>query len=250
MCYKCPWGASKMGAQSAGRDLFSGSLMYGGNVPQREERYMKKKVKVTFNAPVTLMFVIACFAALILGYITHGWTTNHLFSVYRSSLFSPLTYVRFIGHVFGHAGWDHLLGNMMTMLIIAPLLEEKYGSGSILFVILTTAVTTGILSFLFFPNVQLLGASGVVFAFILLSSITSVREGEIPLTFILVAVLYLGQQVLDGLLLDDNISNFGHIIGGVCGSLIGYKLNFGKNKPSGGAPSAGSNGVNSNYTYY
>ena len=28
MCYKCHWGASKMGAQPVGRDLFSGSLIF------------------------------------------------------------------------------------------------------------------------------------------------------------------------------------------------------------------------------
>ncbi len=197
---------------------------------------MKKKLKVTFNAPITLMFVLVCFASLILGYLTDGFTTNLLFSVYRSSLFSPFTYVRFIGHVFGHANFEHFLGNMMTLLIIAPLLEEKYGSGNILFVILTTALTTGVLSFILFPNVQLLGASGVVFAFILLSSITSVKEGEIPLTFILVAVIYLGEQVYDGLFIDDDVSNFGHILGGICGSVIGYQLNKGKGGPTAPQP--------------
>ena len=215
-----------------------------------------KKLKVTFNAPVTLMFVMICFAALILNAATGGWANNHLFSVYRSSLFSPLTYVRFFGHVIGHASFDHFLGNMMTLLIIAPLLEEKYGSGNILFVILTTAFTTGILSFILFPRVQLLGASGVVFAFILLSSITSVKEGEIPLTFILVAVIYLGQQVYDGIFVDDNVSNFGHILGGICGSVIGYQLNKkGGGKGQGAlTPGAGSlqnSSQNGNHlTYY
>lgn len=52
---------------------------------------MKKlnKPKVSFNAPVTLTFVIVCFAALILNYITSGFTNDLLFSVYRSSLLSP-----------------------------------------------------------------------------------------------------------------------------------------------------------------
>ncbi|MBQ1388391.1 MAG: rhomboid family intramembrane serine protease [Clostridia bacterium] len=186
---------------------------------------MKKKLRITFNAPVTLTFTGICLAALILNYITKGFTNDLLFSVYRSSMLNPFTYFRFIGHVFGHADFDHFIGNMMTLLIIAPLLEEKYGSANIILVILTTALSTGILSFILFPNIQLLGASGVVFAFILLSSITDVHEGEIPMTFILVAVLYLGQQILSGIFIDDNISNFGHFLGGTCGSIIGFKLN-------------------------
>jgi GlpG protein len=72
--------------------------------------------------------------------------------------------------------------------------------------------------------VALCGASGVCFAFILLSSITSLREGEIPLTFILVAVLFLGGQVLDGLFARDNISQFGHIVGGIVGAGLGFAL--------------------------
>ena len=207
---------------------------------------MKKKLKVTFNAPVTLWFVIICLGAFILDWMTEGWANNVFFSVYRSSLLDPLTYVRFVGHVFGHASWDHYLGNMMTMLLVAPLLEEKYGSRNLILVIFTTAFITGVLSFVLFPNVQLLGASGVVFALILLSSITSVREREIPLTFILVAVMYLGEQIISGIFIDNNVSEFGHIIGGICGSVIGYRLN--RNKFDSGSGIGGSPVVQ-NYTY-
>ena len=50
-------------------------------------------------------------------------------------------------------------------------------------------------------------------------------EGEIPLTFILVAVFYIGQQVFEGLTVNDNISNTSHIIGGIVGGFFGYILN-------------------------
>ena len=79
--------------------------------------------------------------------ITGGVSTNALFSVYRSSLLSPLTYFRFFGHVLGHAGWEHFIGNIMLILVVGPLLEEKYGSANILFVILATALVTGIVNF-------------------------------------------------------------------------------------------------------
>ena len=108
------------------------------------------------------------------------------------------------------------------------MLEEKYGSSNILFVILTTAIVTGVVNFIFFPRVQLLGASGVVFVFILLSSFTSIREGTIPVTFILVAIIYIGGQIYDGIFVRDNVSNLTHIIGGAVGSGLGYILT--KNK--------------------
>lgn len=187
-----------------------------------------KKIRLSFNSPVILGFALICFAVLMIDKVTGGVSTDELFSVYRSSLVNPLTYIRFFGHVLGHAGWDHFIGNIMLLLVVGPLLEEKYGSSNILFLILSTALVTGIVHFIFFPRTQLLGASGVVFALILLSSFTSFKEGKIPVTFILVAVIYIGQQVYDGFFVNDNVSNLTHILGGIVGSGLGFVMN--KNK--------------------
>jgi GlpG protein len=130
--------------------------------------------------------------------------------------------------VLGHSGWDHLVGNLSYILLLGPLLEEKYGSRTLLAVIAVTAAITGILNYVLFPRIALCGASGVVFAFILLSSVTSIRTGEIPLTFILVAVIYLGQQVIQGVFVADNISNLSHFAGGVIGGAAGFKLGGGE----------------------
>ena len=183
-----------------------------------------RKLKISFNSPVVLWFSIICLIALVLGNITNGASTTALFSVYQSSLLNPLTYVRFFGHIFGHANWEHFIGNIMMLLVVGPMLEEKYGSNNILFVILATALVTGVVNYIFFPHVQLLGASGVVFAFILLSSLTSIKEGSIPITFILVAVIYIGGQIYDGVFVQDNISNLTHILGGGVGSALGYVM--------------------------
>ena len=39
---------------------------------------------------------------------------------------------------------------------------------------------------------------------------------------LLVAALYFGQQVYDIILVHDNVANFMHIVGGVCGTVFGY----------------------------
>lgn len=187
-----------------------------------------RKLKISFNSPVILSFTILCFLVMILNIITRGFTNQIFFSVYRSSLLSLWTYVRFFGHVLGHAGWSHFFGNITLILVVGPLLEEKYGSANMLFVVLATALTTGVVHFIFFPRVMLLGASGMVFAMILLSSFTCVKEGEIPLTFILVAVIYIGQQVYEGIFVQNNVSNLTHILGGMVGAALGYVMN--KNK--------------------
>ena len=189
------------------------------------ESEKKFKFKVSFNSPVILSFTIVCFVTLLLDKITLGNANNLLFSVYRAPLSDPLTYVRLFTHVIGHADWNHFIGNIMTILIVGPLLEEKYGWKNMLVVIFSTAFVTGIIHFLLFPHTALLGASGVVFALIVLSSITSIKSGSIPLTFILVSVLYIGGQIFEGIFVIDNVSNLTHIIGGVVGAVTGMLLN-------------------------
>ncbi len=145
---------------------------------------------------------------------------------YRSSLLSPMTWLRAFTHIFGHADWSHFVGNMSYLLLLGPMLEEKYSSPTLAGVVAITAVVTSLVNYIFFPSVALCGASGVVFAFILLSSFTSFHEGELPVTFILVAVFYVGQQIFDGLTVRDNISNTSHILGGIVGGFLGYGLNM------------------------
>lgn len=186
---------------------------------------MKGKYKITLNSPVILWFAGLCLASTLANYLTAGISNELLFMTYHSSLKSPMTYVRFFTHVLGHADWEHFMGNVMYILLLGPLLEEKYGGKRILQVIVVTALVTGLINYLFFWNVALCGASGVCFAFILLSSFTSFREKEIPLTVILVAAIFLGQQIYEGIAYQDQISNMAHIFGGIVGGMIGFVLN-------------------------
>ncbi|MBR5420609.1 MAG: rhomboid family intramembrane serine protease [Lachnospiraceae bacterium] len=188
---------------------------------------MKKKLKfrIKFNAPVVLSFGIACLAALILGWVSGGVLTELLFMSRHTALWSPMTYIRAFTHVLGHSGWEHFIGNMAYILLLGPMLEEKYGSKKVLEVILITAFVTALANYILFPRVGICGASGVVFAFILLTSFTGFKEGEIPLSFILVALIFLGKELIQGLFVRDNISNLSHILGGIVGACIGYALN-------------------------
>ncbi len=184
-----------------------------------------KGFKIKFNSPVILTFVAICFFVTVINYLTGGTSGRILFTTYRASLLSPLTWIRAITHVFGHADMSHFMGNMGYILLLGPMLEEKYGSKTIIFVMVVTALATSIINGLLFPSVSLCGASGIVFAFILLSSFTGFKEGELPLTFILVTVIFIGQQIFEGVVVHDDISNTAHIVGGVVGGILGYELN-------------------------
>lgn len=184
----------------------------------------QSRFKLSYNAPVTLTFALLCALALILHSLTDGWSTSQLFSVYRSPLSHPLAFFRFFGHILGHTGYSHFIGNIVLILVLGPNLEDRFGGGNVLLAILITAFVSGLVHFLFFPGSALLGASGIVFMMILLSSFGGVRNGIIPVTLILVAVIYLGGELWDAVFVQDNVSQLTHIIGGLCGTLLGFAL--------------------------
>ena len=178
-------------------------------------------MRITYNAPVTLSFALLSTSLLVIDQFTGMALTERFFVVGPvMDLGNPIDYVRLVSHVVGHAGWGHLVSNFAFILLLGPILEEKYGGGTVLVMMATTALVTGVLNVLLFPT-GLLGASGIVFMMILLSSFTNYRRGEIPLTFILVVILYLAREVVT-IAQSDSISQFAHIAGGLCGSLFGF----------------------------
>ena len=183
-----------------------------------------RRLHLAYNAPVVLTFVLACVLIQLISMLTDGASNRNIFSVGRPALSgNPLTWFRLFLHVLGHGSWDHLLSNMMFILILGPMIEEKYGSMNTLFVILATALATGLVYVIFFPATLILGASGVVFAFIILSSITGFREHTVPITFLLVAALYLGQQIYNATQ-NNNVAELAHIVGGVVGGSLGFVM--------------------------
>lgn len=184
--------------------------------------------KIQYNSPVILTYFFISLSVLILNSITHGMTNNLFFSVYKSSIFDPLSFIRLFGHVLGHDGLNHFMGNMMLLLVVGPAMEKIYGSKNLLISIVIVALVSGIMQTIFFPGSALLGASGIVFLLIMMSSLSGMKSGYIPLTLILVAVLYLGKEVYSVIFIKDNVANFMHIVGGVCGAGLGYGMD--KNK--------------------
>ena len=176
-----------------------------------------------YNSVVILTFFFISLIALILNYITKGKSNNVLFSSYRSSLLKPLTYVRLVTHIFGHADWNHFMNNFLYILLIGPMIEEKYGSINLLKMILITAFVTGFIN-AFFGKKRILGASGIAFMMILLSSLVNIQSGKIPVTLILICIFYLVSEVVDGLFKKDGVSHVSHIIGAICGFVYGFYL--------------------------
>ena len=185
---------------------------------------MKRSIRLQYNSPAVLTFALLSLAALFLGWITRGWTTGHLFSVYRSSARDILTYPRFLFHVLGHSSYAHYIGNMMMILVIGPSVEERYGTRGLIWAMVITALVSGMVHWIFFPGKALLGASGIVFMLIVMSSLAGMKDGCIPVTLILVLFLYIGGEIVNGVTLRDNVSQITHVIGGLCGAVLGLTM--------------------------
>lgn len=180
-------------------------------------------MKLKYNAPVTLTYAFICAVLLLLSQtllpgLMQWFTVPGRGGMNYSSVGD---WFRVISYVFGHANWTHLLGNFSFILILGPGLEREYGTKRFLLMIGVTALTTGLLNAFLFST-SLLGASGIAFMMILLASFTNVGKGEIPLTFVLIVLIYLGKEVYAAFFESNDVSEFAHIIGGIIGSLFGF----------------------------
>ena len=195
-------------------------------------------MKLKYNAPVVLTYALACAAVMTAASLLGPGLVETFFRVPgRGEGLRLLSAgaLRLASHVLGHASWAHLLGNFTLILLIGPILEEKYGSAALLLMMLATAVVTGLLNVMLLDS-GLYGASGIAFMMILLTSITNIRAGEVPLSFVLVLLLFMVKEVFTALQAN-NISELAHVAGGICGAFFGFL--FHSAEDAGGGEGAG-----------
>ena len=179
----------------------------------------------SYNSIVILSFFFISLLVLILNRITHGKANRKLFSSERSHLLNPFTYIRLVTHIFGHDSWEHFMSNFMYILLIGPMIEEKYGSINLIKMIALTAIVTGLINMIFSKNKRILGSSGIAFMLIILSSFVNMKAGKIPITLVLIILCYIMTEVKAGLFnKKDNVSHISHLIGAVCGGIYGFYI--------------------------
>ena len=180
--------------------------------------------RIQYNSPLVLTYALVALGVLIINYWTQGISNMLFFSIYRSPLTDPLLYIRMLGHAIGHYDVSHFFNNLVLILLVGPMLEEKYGSKWLGIMMLVTALVTGLL-FMAVSPYALLGGSGLVFMLILLSSFTNLQKGRIPFTLILAIFIFIGREILSGATTQTNVSHMTHIVGGICGAIFGYVFN-------------------------
>ena len=97
-------------------------------------------INFDYNSPVIISYLIVSIIAWLLNIITNKKSNKLLFTSYRSSPFNPLTYIRLFTHSIGHIDLSHLIHNFLFILLIGPMIEEKYGSINLLVMLLITSL--------------------------------------------------------------------------------------------------------------
>lgn len=176
-------------------------------------------MRVTVNAPFSILFSIVAVALYFLfqadGTIPRMLTLHGDFE-----LTNWKWYVSLVGYTLGHASLPHLIGNISIILLIGPFVEKRWGTKRLLYMVSLTGLVTALVHILFWDH-RLIGASGIVFMLIVLSSLIDMRSREIPLTFILIVFLFIGQELVKSFA-EDQISQFAHISGGILGAIFGF----------------------------
>ncbi|MEI8094552.1 MAG: rhomboid family intramembrane serine protease [Spirochaetales bacterium] len=200
-------------------------------------------MQLRYNAPVTFSFALICVLVMLLDqYVFPGFVGAYLSAPGADfNPTSPAHYFAILLYVFGHESWTHLGNNFLFLLLLGPILEEKYAPKPFLMMLLTTTIVTGIFNILL-KQPPLVGASSLVFMMIMLVSFARTKAGDVPVSFILIFVLFLLAELTRGAQNSNPaVSNLAHIIGGVCGTIFGFlKMAAGAQEAAPAGPPPGS----------
>ena len=202
-------------------------------------------LRIRYNAPVTLTFALVAVMVFLANEHFSPSLIKDLFTLVgrdaaheglRAFSFNdPVTYIQLFTYIFGHESLQHLISNLTIILLLGPLIEERYGSPSLALMILVTAILNGLINVLFFPSSLLMGASGIAFMLIVLSSFSNVRRGDFPLTFVFIAAIFIWQE-LSTFVVHSNVSQISHLMGGICGAVFGFAITAFRSKRGGPGP--------------
>lgn len=190
------------------------------------------KIRIKYNAPVSLTIVILSSVVFALNHYVNNFLISNWFTADGTLTFNysdPIAYIRFITHTLGHYDLNHIIYNSLLLILTGPILEEKYNSKTLLALIVTTAIVSGAIN-AFFIEAYLLGASGIVYLFIVLISFTNIEKGEFPLSVVIALGLFMYQDLSREDLAE--ISILTHIVGAVIGLLYGLITVMGGVAPS------------------
>ncbi|MBP5794031.1 MAG: rhomboid family intramembrane serine protease [Spirochaetaceae bacterium] len=191
-------------------------------------RKKTKFLSFSFDSPLVIIFAVISIFIMVLNSIAESRSASGLLGFFSAptsfrvaetafNFRNPVHYLRLFFHIFGQRKWINLVRDLSFILLLGPQLEKLYGTKMLLLMFSVCAFTSGVLGICFLQQ-PLCGASCIAFMMILLTVYMSIKKQVVPVSSVLLLLLYIGQ----------GISNAGggnteiiHLIGGICGSLFG-----------------------------
>ena len=185
------------------------------------ENILEMKNYFSYNSVVIISYFLVCLIILILNVLSKGGV-NKFLTMKKGSIINPMTYIRLITSGLCHSNWTHFRNNFLFILLIGPMLEEKYGSLNLLIMITLTTLICSIVHTIFYKT-SAIGASDNVYMLVVLCSIVNTTQGKIPITLLLIIIFYVADEIIKQIFKNnDNISHDSHIIGAIMGFVFGY----------------------------
>lgn len=187
--------------------------------------------KINLDSPVAIFFAAACIVIFIFDYfILKGKISQSLTSAPTASagvlpfeVSNPLSYLRIVFYAFGFSSPSSLITSLIFIMLLGPAIEEQYGSVIIGIMMGVSAIFSGVLNACFCTT-SLRGASSIIFMLIFLNSFMSFTKKKIPLSFILVIILFIAKEFIEksGNTANGIIEILICMAGGLCGSLLAF----------------------------
>ena len=171
---------------------------------------------------IAINFIMFCLTGFLFP------SLKYIFSLVPSYILYRHYYWQFLTYMFTHATVSHFIFNMLSLYIFGTAVERRVGSREFLLYYLLTGVLSGVASYAMFyvanTNTVLLGASGAIYALLMLFSVLYPKSviyvfGLIPVQAPLLIILYFIIELISGLSAHDGVAHMTHLSGLVFGLL-------------------------------
>lgn len=190
----------------------------------------KKKIKFNFvfDSPVTISFSLLSVLLFVLNCLAFKGTLDVKILSSPTTSAGPIpfmatqisSYLRLFLYAFGSQNFVGLLSNLLFLLMLGPVMEERYGSLVIGIMMAVSVLFSGVLNTCFCET-SLQGCMPIIFMMIFLNSFMSFSKKKIPVSFLVIFVFYIAREV-SGKTFSEIVGLIICITGGLCGSLFAF----------------------------
>lgn len=196
---------------------------------------INRRFRYTYSNVTTILvvinFIVFCLTRFLMPSLTYYLALVPRYILYRH------WYWQFLTYMFVHGSVSHFLFNMLSLYIFGSAVEHRIGSREFTLYYLLCGTLCGVASYAMYylanTNVVLLGASGAIYALLILFSALYPRAviyvfGIIPVQAPLLIIIYIVIELAGGLFSYDGVAHMTHLFGllfGLIYMLVRMRIN-------------------------